>query len=205
MNIYITPQSFLFLLYNPLFCPSLLTSHSQAITDLISVTIVQFTFLEFYINKITSQVFFLLFLSEKVKMQSLSCVWLFAAPWLLSVALQDPLSMEFSKQEYWSGLPFPSPRDLSDPGIKPRSLALQADSLPSEPSGSPVVVWIILLSIVTVRFIYILTCINISFLFIVECILLLRLHSHALFIHLLMDIWVVLGCYQFRAITNKVP
>ena len=113
--------------------------------------------------------------------------------------------MEFSKQEYWSGLPFPSPRDLSDPGIKPRSLALQADSLPSEPSGSPVVVWIILLSIVTVRFIYILTCINISFLFIVECILLLRLHSHALFINLLMDIWVVLGCYQFRAITNKVP
>ena len=41
--------------------------------------------------------------------------------------------MEFSRQEYWSGLPFPSPGDLPDPGIKPRSPALQADSLPSEP------------------------------------------------------------------------
>ena len=45
--------------------------------------------------------------------------------------------MEFSKQEYWSGLPFPSPGDLSDPGIKPRSPALQADALPSEPPGKP--------------------------------------------------------------------
>ena len=46
--------------------------------------------------------------------------------------------MDFSRQEYWSGLPFPSPEDLSDPGIKPRSLALQADSLPSEPTRSEV-------------------------------------------------------------------
>ena len=44
-----------------------------------------------------------------------------------------PLSKEFSRQEYWSGLPFPSPGDLPDPGIKPRSLTLQADSLLSEP------------------------------------------------------------------------
>ena len=44
---------------------------------------------------------------------------------------------EFSRQENWSGLPFPSPWDLSDPGIKPGSPALQADSLPSEPSGKP--------------------------------------------------------------------
>ena len=44
-----------------------------------------------------------------------------------------PLSMEFSRQEYWSGLPFPSPGDLPNPGIEPRSAALQADSLPSEP------------------------------------------------------------------------
>ena len=43
--------------------------------------------------------------------------------------------MGFSKQEYWSGLPFPSPEDLPDPGIKPRSPALQADSLPSELQG----------------------------------------------------------------------
>ena len=45
--------------------------------------------------------------------------------------------MKFSKQEYWSGLPFPSPGDLPDPGIEPESPALQADSLPSEPPGEP--------------------------------------------------------------------
>ena len=45
--------------------------------------------------------------------------------------------MGFSRQEYWSGLPFPSPGDLHDPVIEPRSLALQADSLPSEPPGTP--------------------------------------------------------------------
>ena len=50
-----------------------------------------------------------------------------------SVARQAPLSMGFSRQEYWSGWPFPSPGDLPHPGIKPRSPALQADSLPSEP------------------------------------------------------------------------
>ena len=54
-------------------------------------------------------------------------------PW--TVAHQCPLSMGFSRQEYWSGLPFPSPGDLPDPRIKPGSHALQADSLPSEPSG----------------------------------------------------------------------
>ena len=51
---------------------------------------------------------------KKVKL--FSCVWLFAAPW--TVAHQAPLSMGFSKQEYWSGLPFPSPGDLPDPGIQ---------------------------------------------------------------------------------------
>ena len=50
------------------------------------------------------------------------------------VVHQAPLSIEVSRQEYWSGLPFPSPGDLPDPGIKPRSPALQADSLPSEPA-----------------------------------------------------------------------
>ena len=50
---------------------------------------------------------------------------------------QAPLSMEFSRQEYWSGLPFPSPGDLPDPGIKPKSPTLQADALPSEPPGKP--------------------------------------------------------------------
>ena len=52
-------------------------------------------------------------------------------------AHQAPLSMEFSRQEYWSGLPFPSAGDLPDQGIKPRSPALQADSFPSELQGSP--------------------------------------------------------------------
>ena len=46
-------------------------------------------------------------------------------------------SMGFSRHEYWSGLPFPSPEDLPDPGIEPRSPALQADALPSEPPGNP--------------------------------------------------------------------
>ena len=45
--------------------------------------------------------------------------------------------MEFSRQEYWSGLPFPSPGDLPNPGIEPESPALQADALPSEPPGKP--------------------------------------------------------------------
>ena len=62
-----------------------------------------------------------------------SCVQLFVAPW--TIARQAPLSMGFSRQEYWSGLPFPSQRDLPDPGIKPGSPALQVDSLPSEPLG----------------------------------------------------------------------
>ena len=54
-----------------------------------------------------------------------------------TVALQAPLSMGFSRQEYWSSLPFPSPGDLLDPGIEPRSPSLQVDSLPSEPPGKP--------------------------------------------------------------------
>ena len=56
-------------------------------------------------------------------------------PW--TIALQAPLSMGFPRQEYWSGLPFPSPEDLADPRIKPLSPALQADSLPTEPPGNP--------------------------------------------------------------------
>ena len=53
------------------------------------------------------------------------------------VPCQAPLPMEFSKQGYWSGLPFPTLGDLLDPGIEPRYPALQADSLPSEPPGKP--------------------------------------------------------------------
>ena len=69
-------------------------------------------------------------------MKSLSHVQLFAAPW--TVAHQAPPSMGFSRQEYWSGLPFPSPGDLPDPGIEPRSPALQVDALTSEPPGKPI-------------------------------------------------------------------
>ena len=56
-------------------------------------------------------------------------------PW--TVSHQAPLSMGFFGQDYWSGLPFPSPGDLPDPGIEPRSPALQAESLQSEPPGKP--------------------------------------------------------------------
>ena len=62
--------------------------------------------------------------------ESLSHVWLFAIPWTVQ-------SMEFSRPEYWSGYPFPSPGDLPNPGIKPRSPALRADSSPAEPQGKP--------------------------------------------------------------------
>ena len=67
------------------------------------------------------------------EVKSVSRVRLFATPW--TVACQAPLSMAFSRQEYWSGLPFPSPGDLPDPGIEPWSPALEADTLTSEPPG----------------------------------------------------------------------
>ena len=69
----------------------------------------------------------------KVKVKSPSCVWLFVTPW--TIACQAPLSLGFSGQEYWSGLPCPSSGDFLDPGIEPGSLTLQAHSLPSEPPG----------------------------------------------------------------------
>ena len=62
----------------------------------------------------------------------------FATPW--TVVHQAPPSMEFSRQEYWSGLPFPSPKDLPNPGIESGSPALQADTVLSEPQGSPNVI-----------------------------------------------------------------
>ena len=67
----------------------------------------------------------------KVKVKSLSRIRLFATPW--TVAYQASPSMGFSRQEYWSGLPFPSPGDLPDPGIEPGSPALEAGALTSEP------------------------------------------------------------------------
>ena len=65
--------------------------------------------------------------------QSLNHVWLFVTPW--TVAHQAPLSMEFSRQAYWSGLPFPTPGDLPNPGTEPRSPTLRTDSLPSDAPG----------------------------------------------------------------------
>ena len=70
-----------------------------------------------------------------MKVKSLSRVQLFVTPW--TVAYQAPQSVEFSRQEYWSELPFLSPGDLPNPGIEPRSPALQADALPSVPPGKP--------------------------------------------------------------------
>ena len=61
--------------------------------------------------------------------------FLFCNPTVVTVAHLAPLSMEFSRQEYWRGLPCPSPGDLPVPGIEPRSPALQADALTSEPPG----------------------------------------------------------------------
>ena len=71
----------------------------------------------------------------KVKVKSLSGVRLFATLW--TIAHQAPPSVGFSRQEYWSGLPFPSPGNLPDPGIEPRSAAMQAGTLTSEPPGKP--------------------------------------------------------------------
>ena len=67
----------------------------------------------------------LILLKVKMKGKSLSHVRLFATPWTIQ-------SMEFSRPEYWSGSPFPSPKDLPNPGIEPRSPTLEADSLPAE-------------------------------------------------------------------------
>ena len=76
-------------------------------------------------------------------MKSLSRVRLFATPW--TVAYQAPLSMGFSRQEYWSGLPFPSPGDLPDPGIELGSPKLEADALTSEPPGKQMLILLIYL------------------------------------------------------------
>ena len=72
---------------------------------------------------------------KRREVKSLSHVQFFATPW--TVAHQAPPSMEFSREEYCSGLPFPSPGDLPDPRIEPGSPAVQADALTSEPPGKP--------------------------------------------------------------------
>ena len=72
-------------------------------------------------------------------MSSLSCVPLFATPW--TVAYQAPPSMGFSRQEYWRGLPFPSPEDLPNPGIEPRTPALAGEFSTTEPPGKPLLLF----------------------------------------------------------------
>ena len=74
-------------------------------------------------------------MNAKVKVKLLNHVPLFATPWI--VAYQAPPSMGFARQEYWSGLPFPSPGDLPDPGIEPTSPALAGRFFTTEPPGKP--------------------------------------------------------------------
>ena len=74
-------------------------------------------------------------IKHKVESEVAQCVQLFATPWTL--AYNTPPSVGFSRQEYLSGLPFPSPEYLPNPGIEPRSPALQADALTSEAPGKP--------------------------------------------------------------------
>ena len=70
-------------------------------------------------------------------MKLLSCVQNSAIPW--TIAHQAPQSMAFSREEYWSGLPFPHPGDFPNLEIEPWSPTLQADALPSEPPGKPII------------------------------------------------------------------
>ena len=79
------------------------------------------------------------FKRHKAKVKSLRCVRLFATPW--TVAYQVPLSIGFSRQEFRSGLPVPSPGDIPNPGINPGSRTFQADSLPSKPTGKYVLLF----------------------------------------------------------------
>ena len=83
------------------------------------------------------QVNYAFMLEHEVKWSKVaqSCLTLFATPW--TVAYLAPPTMGFSRQEYWNGLPFPSPGDLPDPGIEPGPPALEADALTSEPPRKP--------------------------------------------------------------------
>ena len=99
-----------------------------------------FFFFSFKYNQFKESIIWPLKIGSQVNLNAMLCLvaqlcGLFATPW--TIACQVPLSMEFSRPEYWSEQPFPSPRDLPTPGIEPRSPALQADSLPSENEGTP--------------------------------------------------------------------
>ena len=91
----------------------------------------------------TTPIFIVIWQVQKMQnvLTRFSHVWLFVTLW--TVDHQAPLSMRFSRQKYWSGLPFPPPGDLPNTGIKPRSPALQADSVLSESLGLPHGKWIL--------------------------------------------------------------
>ena len=91
-------------------------------------------YMDIFIFQISHNVYILLLKLESESEVAQSCPTL-CDRW--TVAHQAPPSMGFSRQEYWSGLPFPSPGDLPDPGIEPRSPTLQADALTSAPPGEP--------------------------------------------------------------------
>ena len=107
--------------------------------------IINFRLFFFFLVGDRHKVFFFFFLNKNIppkrksikntrsELKLLSRVQLFATPW--TVDYQAPQSMEFSRREYWSGLPLTSPGDLPNPGIEPGSPALQADAVPSEPPG----------------------------------------------------------------------
>ena len=87
------------------------------------------------------------FLNSLTRAQSLSRIRLFVTPWTTQ-------SVEFSRPEYWSGQPFPSAGDLPNPGMQPRSPSLQADSLPAESQGKPVLIKNVFYLIIEGKFLY---------------------------------------------------
>ena len=133
-NLLRSPSMSVVLLLSPSNCISFYLMHFQIILVDAQILVECFfyhyaSFYLIYIDFIISYVMLLWLLSH------FSPVWLWAALW--TVAHQAPLSMEFSRQEYWSGLPGPAPGDPPNPGIEPWSPALQADSLPLSPQESP--------------------------------------------------------------------
>ena len=99
-----------------------------------------FFFFSFKYNHLKKSIIWALTIGSYVNLNTMLCLiaqlcGLFATPW--TIPCQVPLSMEFSRPEYWNEQPFPSPDDLPTPGIEPRSPALQADYLPSENEGTP--------------------------------------------------------------------
>ena len=123
-------------------------------------------------------------------------------PHELYVACQAPLSRRFSRQEYWSGLLFPSPGDLPNPGIKPWSSALQADSLPAEPPGKPCaqhIAWIKCMSLIC-RLIYSSSQWDWKYAFHVNTLYFLMTYLSLIHLHWHLD--MLFGCINFICILH---